>query len=93
MLIFVVCALKLECLLFVLEGRYEKRRGRGGGVREGRGREGGEREGRREKGREGLWERDGRTGARDEGRDKSERGGISCLNLHLVPWKQLTAEL
>lgn len=40
MLIFVVCALKLECLPFVLEGRYE---GRKGGM-EGKGKEGGERE-------------------------------------------------
>ena len=59
----------------------------GGGVREGRGREGGEREGGerergRERGREGLWERDGRTGARDERRDKSERGGISMETIN-----------
>ena len=46
MLIFVACALKLECLLFVLEGRYEKRRERGGGRGEG-GSKGGDREGGR----------------------------------------------
>ena len=63
MLIFVVCALKLVCLPFVLEGRYE---GRKGGM-EGKGKEGGEREqeGTGGSGREGGG---GREGGRERGR-------------------------
>ena len=60
MLIFVVCALKLECLPFVLEGRYE---GRKGGM-EGKGKEGGEREQEGVGGREGEG---GKEGGREGG--------------------------
>ena len=99
MLIFVVCALKLECLLFALEGRYEKRRGRGrgggskGGEREGgRGEGGREGRGRGERGREG-----GKEGGRGYGREMEEleRGmkGEIRVKGEVFPWKQLTAEL
>ena len=98
MLIFVVCALKLECLPFVLEERYEgRKRGREGKGKEGGGREqegaGGRRGGKgRKGGREGGREGEGRVLGRGDGRRMTETG-ISYLNVYLVPWKQLTAEL
>ena len=72
MLIFVVCALKLECLPFVLEERYEGRK-RG---REGKGKEGGEREqegagGRRGEGGEGV-----RGGREEEKEERRKREGF-----------------
>ena len=99
MLIFVVCALKLECLPFVLEERYEgRKRGREGKGKEGRGREqegaGGRRGGKgRKGGREGGREGEGRVLGRGGWKKDEGNRGISYLSLYLVPWKQLTAEL
>ena len=68
MLIFVVCALKLECLPFVLEERYEGRK-RG---REGKGKERGRKEGvgsrREQEGGEGV--RGEREEEKEEGRER-----------------------
>ena len=68
MLIFVVCALKLVCLPFVLEGRYE---GRKGGM-EGKGKEGEEREQEGTGGNRREWE-GGRGRERGRGLGGNER--------------------
>ena len=75
-------------------GREEGReRGRKEGAGSRREREGGEgvRGGREEEKEEGR-EREGFWGGGGDGRRMTETG-ISYLNLYLVPWKQLTAEL